>query len=274
MPVMTRRVAAISVLLASGGLLAGCGSAGDTASKSARSANAKSARSSGASGAGHVHAGEPLSQGRAKAKAQAQVQAKAQAFVRAVNLRAADLSGFRVSSEHGHAADQKRMEQELLRCVGPDRATAGLAEAGSGDYERHGAVSLESVSSEVTVARTPALAAKELTAYRSGRLPKCLSHYFSRLLNSESYHGARVSPVSTRKGSPPAPGTTGSFGLRFTATVTLHGVPIPLYVDILGFVDRTAEVSLLTTGIPAPFPAAAEEQLFTLLLERAKTHSI
>ena len=39
------------------------------------------------------------------------------------------------------------------------------------------------------------------------------------------------------------------------------------------FVDGPAQVSLVTTGIPLPLPAKLEEQLFSLLLERAKAHT-
>ncbi|MGO9321544.1 MAG: hypothetical protein ACLQBY_12175 [Solirubrobacteraceae bacterium] len=256
---------AISVLLASGGLLAGCGSGGHAASTAARTTRPSTARTAPAGGAGasRTTGAGPLARARAKA------------FARAVNLRAADLPGFRASSEREqHAAGEKRLERELVGCVGSAGASRGLVESGSGTFERHASIVSQSVSSEVTVAQTPAQAAKELAAFHSGRLTRCLSHYFTGLLGSQKYHGAIVSPVSTKQGSPPAPGATGSFGLRFRATVTLHAIAIPLYVDILGFVDGSAEVSLFATGIPAPFPAAIEEHVFTLLLKRAKTHKI
>jgi hypothetical protein len=43
-------------------------------------------------------------------------------------------------------------------------------------------------------------------------------------------------------------------------------------MDLLGFVDGPAEVVLLTSGLPEPFPAATEHRLFSLLIQRAKTH--
>jgi hypothetical protein len=157
--------------------------------------------------------------------------------------------------------------------VGSVGTSRGLVESGSGDFQHQASITSLSVSSEVSVAETPAAADKQLAAFRSGSLPKCLSHYFSRLLSGQRYQGATVSPVSTKQGSPPAAGTTGSFGLRFTATVTLHRIPIPLYIDILGFVKGSAEVSLFATGLPEPVPASIEEHLFSLLLARAKRHT-
>ena len=103
---------------------------------------------------------------------------------------------------------------------------------------------------------------------------RCLARYLKQLLASTNLHGAKVGPVSTKQGSPPRPGSDGSFGLRFIETVTLHGLHIPFYVDILGFVKGRAEVSLFTFAVLREFPAALEEQLFSQLLERAKTHSV
>jgi len=202
----------------------------------------------------------------------ARVQARA--FASAVNLKASDLPGFHVSSEHQHpGAAEKRAEPELLQCVGAAGAKKTAVEVGSKNFERGASVITQSVSSQVTVARTAALAAKELASIRGGHLQGCLSRYFNQLLRSQNLHGAKVGAVSTKHGSPPAPGTGGSFGLRFTETLTLRGLRIPFYVDILGFVKGRAEVSLFTFGVPRQFPAALEEQLFSLLLERAKAHS-
>lgn len=258
-----RRLAAISVLLASGGLLTGCGSGGHATSTAARTSSTTAAKTA------------PSGSASRSSAASSAARTQAAAFARAVNLRASDVPGFHRSSSHEqHAAGEKRAEQELLRCAGSVGAGKALVESGSGDFQHQASIVSLSVSSEVSVARTPTLADKELAAFRSGGLPKCLSHYFSKLLSGQEYHGAKVGAVSTKQGSPPAAGTTGSFGLRFTATVTLHRIPIPLYIDILGFVKGSAEVSLFATGIPEPVPAKIEEHLFSLLLARAKTHRL
>jgi hypothetical protein len=272
-----RRTAAISVLLASGGLLIGCGGTTRAASSQAKhratsssSATATRSRSAGGKAGTGSHGGSAaLPIGGAERLA----QARGLKFADEVNLRASDVPGFRASpKDQEHAAGERRLEQELLRCVGSAGASRGLVESGSRTFQRQASIISQTVSSEVTVARTPALAEKQLAEFHSGVLPRCLSHYFSGLLGGQRYHGAKLSPVTTKQGSPPAPGTTGGFGLRFTATLTLHSIPIPLYIDILGFVDGSAQVSMFATGIPEPVPAKIEEHLFTLLLRRAKTH--
>jgi hypothetical protein len=263
-----RRMAAIAVLLATGGSFAGCGKGGvltvTAPAHSAATATAP-ARHAGGTPTAPQTGGTP-----SKAKGQAQ------AFARAVNLKETDVPGFHVSSEHQHEPEtsaEKRLKPDLRRCFGSLGETKALVESSSGKLERSAGLASQSVSSEVTVGQA-ALTAKELQAIRGGHLPACLSHYFELLLKSQNLHGANVGPVTSKEGSPPARGMTGSFGLRFTATITLRGVRVPFYVDILGFADGPAEVSLSTFGLPQPFPATLEEQLFSLLVERARAHKL
>jgi hypothetical protein len=266
-----RLTAAISVLLASGGLLAGCGGGTHAAGGETKpSTTSTAAKTSHAAQAGAAEG----KTGAARSGAAATLaRASAQAFANAVNLRVGDVPGFHTSpKDEKHTAGEQRIERELLFCVGSAGAGHGLVASGSGTFQRQASIVSQSLSSEVSVAQTPALAARQLAAFRSGLLRKCLSHYVSGLLDSQRYHGAKISPVTTKQGSPPAAGTAGSFGLRFTANLTLHSVAIPLYIDILGFVDGSAEVSLFATGIPEPVPAKIEERLFSLLLARAKSH--
>jgi hypothetical protein len=262
MATLMRRTAAIPVLAMSAVLLAGCGGGAHTTATSTTRAAATKATSAPADGAG------PLAAGRGE-------PARARAFALAVNLRASDLPGFHPSSQGQHqSAAEKRLEPELAKCVGGPGAKPDATEVSSKSYERGASIITQSVSSQVTVVRTNALAARELASIRSGHLRRCLASYLKQLLASENLHGAKVGSVSTKQGSPPAPGADGSFGLRFIQTLTLHGVHIPFYVDILGFVKGRAQVSLFTFGVLREFPAALEEQLFSLLLERAKAHSI
>jgi hypothetical protein len=262
-----RRTIVILALLAAGGLLVACGS-GSHPSTTTVAPAAVTTRVDAVAAAKTSAANRSLTRGQAIA------------FAHAVNLTAADVPGFKVHSEHEHeTVAEKRLEHEMLRCVralgshyGILEGSHGVVEMGSKEFGRETNTGEESVQSEVTVVRTPALAAKELAAIRSPHVRVCLSHYLDLLFKSHKYHGARVSPVSISQGTPPAPGATGSFAWRITTTITLHSVTIPIYIDIFGFVEGPAEVSLFTDGVPQPFPATTEERLFSLLLTRAKTH--
>jgi hypothetical protein len=216
----------------------------------------------------------------ASALANAPSKSQAQAFARAVNLRATDVPGFKVSAEHGHeheTAAEKQLERELLGCIGAGGGaghSSQLAEVSSKEFEREDKNGAQSVQSGVTVEPTAALAVKELAEVRSERGRDCFSHYLSLLFKGKKFSGASIGPVSISSGSPSAPGTSGSFGWRISTTITVHRVAVPFYMDILGFVYGPTEVSLLSFGLPEPFPAATEQHLFSLLLQRAKANSI
>jgi hypothetical protein len=254
------RLAAIPVFLLTSALLGGCGGGGHNAATSA-------------SGPSTEHPA-PAATTRARASS-ARARAQALAFAHAVNLRATDVPGFAASQapqHHRETPTERRLAQELSKCVGTSRQAAGLVQADSGEFERKGGLANQSVSSHVTVENSAALATRDLATIRSGRLRSCLGRYFSGLLSGLATPGESVSGVSTKYGSPPAPGTTGSFGLRVTAKFNYHSFQIPIYLDYLAFASGSAEVALRSMGTPVPFPASAEEQLFTLLLERAKAH--
>lgn len=211
----------------------------------------------------------PASGGRPATKQQAE------AFVSAVNLRAGDVPGFKGSTEHAtETAAEKRLEQEMLHCAGWAGFGSGIAEGSSQSFKREtGKVAL-GVSSSVSVARSSAMAAKELAAMRSGRTKGCLSHYLDQLFKSQKDQGATFSPATVIAVAPPAPGTSGSFGWVIAMTITLHRVALPVYLEILGFTNGPAEVTLFTSSLPTPFPAAVEHRLFSLLVERARTHPV
>jgi hypothetical protein len=257
---LMQRITILAAVLASGGLLASCGGHG--------------ALTSGV----RTHSTEAP----ADPAAPKLTSAQAVAFAHRVNLRAADVPGFRHSAEHEHETNaEKRLGREMLRCVGAAGARHGLADASSTGFEHKGSASVLTVSSNVTVARTPAIATKELSELRSGHTRGCVAHYFSQVLRGQQFRGGTVSPVSIMHGDPPAAGTTGSFGWRISAAVTvnlprgpIHRIRLPFYIDILGFVYGRAEVALFSFGTPLPFPAAAEQHLFTLLLNRAQARGV
>jgi hypothetical protein len=257
------RMAVILALLAIGGLLTACASSNSPATTTVvRPAAATGARAA---------AGTETPAGAEKPLTKAQ----ALAFAHAVNLTAADVPGFKVSSEHHERETpaEKRSGGELTRCAGGVGSSHQVAEASSKEFERESNSGAQNAQSGVTVEQTPALAAKELAAVRSARGRACLSHYVTLLFQGQKYEGASVGPVSIASGSPHAPGTTGGFGLRITATITLHHIKIPFYMDFLGFVYGPTEVMFRSFSLPEPFPAATEERLFSLLLTRAKSRA-
>jgi hypothetical protein len=246
------RASALILLLLAGcaALLTACGKS----SYAARSTRSPAVASSAARGT-------PLAKARALAAA------------RAVNLTPADVPGFRVSSrKQTKTTQEKGYERELVRCLGPQASGTQLAEASSKEYELSQGILQLGVSSEVTVAPTPAVASAKLAAVRSPRVRGCFARYFEQLLKGQRYAGAAIGRVSLASGTPPAAGTSGGFGWRVTATLNVRGVRVSFYLDILGFVYGPATVTLFSTGALEPFPAPAQQRLFVTLLQRAKAH--
>ncbi len=255
---MIRRVATIAGALATGTLLGACGASSHPAKSAATTST-----SPGASPARGT-----------TGPASARAKRAAGALAGAINLRAADVPGFRAATEREHeTAAEKRLEHELLRCIGGPGAKSQLAEVSSPQFERLTRLRAQGAQSGVTVQRTPALAASELQGIRGPRVRACLTHYLELLLAGREHRVERIAPVSISEGTPPAAGAAGSFDLRIRTAIVVRGIPVPTYFDILGFVAGPAEVTLFTEGLPKPFPAATEERLYSLLLARAKAHA-
>src|SRR5271156_4403943 len=158
-----RRLVAVPVILAVGGLFGGCGKSQPAPAVTV----VKSAGTPGAATTTHHAKARP-------AKPSPQVspaRARALAFARAVNLTANDLPGFSASSEHEakhEDATEKRATQELHACAGESGAHPELAEVSSKSFERKAGIASQSVSSSVTVESTAAAAAELPKALHSG----------------------------------------------------------------------------------------------------------
>ncbi|HEX4483551.1 MAG TPA: hypothetical protein VH081_07165 [Solirubrobacteraceae bacterium] len=246
-------------LVLAAGLLAGCG------------------KSSLTTAAGGSHPAADSHSGAGTRSGEAPTRARALAFARAVNLTQADLPGFTATEKHdSSSAKERRLERQMLSCTGLSGggSSQSILEQSSKDFRlKHQIIDL-SVSSEVSVAASAADAARGLKALRSAHIRSCFSSYLTHVLQGEHVAGATPGRVTIQSGTPPAPGTSGSFGWRVTATFIVHSIKLPIYLDFLGFVEGPSEVTLLSSGLLQPFPAQAQQHLYTLLLARAKAHAL
>jgi hypothetical protein len=246
------RRAILPLILAFGCLLSSCGSSSQTTSS--------------------AHVARPTSKAPS---GQAPSTQRALAFARAVNLTPADVPGFTPGETRQHDSPrEKALERQMLRCAGAAGPAKAIAEQGSKDFELKHAILDFSVSSEVSVQASTTRASKGLSAIRGARARGCFSRYLQQSFAGQRIKGATLGPVSIQSGTPPAPGTSGSFGWRVTATFIVHNVKVPVYLDFLGFTVGPSEVTLLSTGLIRPFPAEVQQQLFTTLLSRAKAHRL
>ncbi|HTA36831.1 MAG TPA: hypothetical protein VK761_08965 [Solirubrobacteraceae bacterium] len=257
---MRRAPIALVALVLGASLLAACGKSSLNTSAAARSTTrAARSRSNGS-----PHSGTPT-------------RADALAFARAVNLTQADVPGFTATEKHASSSARERaLERQMLSCTGLSGGggSQSIVEQSSKDFRLKRQIVDLSVSSEVSVAASAAAAARGLKALRSAHIRGCFSSYLTHVLQGEHVAGATPGRVSIQSGTPPAPGTSGSFGWRVTATFVVHQIKLPIYLDFLGFVDGPSEVTLLSSGLLQPFPAEAQQHLYTLLLARAKAHAL
>lgn len=285
------RTPLLPLLLILGGLaLSSCGKGGaSTVTVQASGAQAAgSSTSPGGSGGGSTGGSGGGSKGSAPTPpaSKSPSQKRALAFASAVNLTADDVPGFTPKSSHdSSSAREKELGRELAKCAGAIGLGGGeegnlpgegksVASRSSKDFElKHGIIDF-TVSSQVSVQPSAADARKGLQAIRSAHLRKCFSHYLQLLFAGQHVKGATAGPVSIQAGIPPAPGTSGGFGWRITASFIVRSVKVPIYLDFLGFVDGPAEVTLLSSGLIRPFPAEVQQRLFALLLARAKGHKL
>jgi hypothetical protein len=199
---------------------------------------------------------------------------QALAFARAVNLTSADVPGFTATEKHSKdSTSEKRLEHQMLSCAGIGGSTETVLEEGSKDFKLKRRILDFGVSSEVAVQSSAAAAQKGLAAIRSAHVRGCFSNYLQQIFKGEQTKDATPGRVTIQAGTPPAPGMDGSFGWRVTATFLVRGLKVPIYLDFLGFVDGPSQVTLLSSGVLEPFPAAVQQHLFALLLARAKTHN-
>lgn len=277
------------LLLVLGGIsLASCGKGGATTvtvQASGTQADRSSTSPGGPGGSGDGSAGGSKSGPTTPPAGKSPSRERALAFAQAVNLTADDVPGFTVRSKHdSDSTREKKLGRELAECAGATSLPSGeasfpgegksVADESSKDFElKHGVIDF-SVSSGVSVRSSAAEARKGLQAIRNPKVRKCFSHYLQLLFAGQHVQGAIPGPVSIQTGTPPAPGTSGGFGWRITASFTIRGIKVPIYLDFLGFVDGPAEVTLLSSGLLRPFPAEVQQHLFATLLARAKTHKL
>jgi hypothetical protein len=278
LPVACRLILILGVPIAAAGLLVACGGSNHPPATAA---------TTGAHAPYQTSAHAPPATSTPKGPFRSSSKAQAIAFAHAVNLTAADVPGFKPTSARQskpETAVEKKLANKLLRCIGgqTSSAPAELVKAGSADFKLDHDVIHLSVKSEVSVAQTPALAAEELGVIRNNHVRVCLSHYFNLLLENRvlkeqgSRSSTSPSSISTTisQGTPPAPGATGSYWWRITATIAVRKIKLPFYIDILAFTYGAAKVSLFSSGALRPFPAAAQEHLYRLLLQRAEAHHV
>jgi hypothetical protein len=199
-------------------------------------------------------------------------RADALALGRAINLTAGDIPGASISRKKQRSSEAA----ERPRCEGSIGRGPNIAEVQSPRLTRGSELETEEFRSSVTVRPDARAAARDLAWLRRPGAAQCIAHTLSRRFGGrtirEAHWGAfRVSPLSTQ-----VPGAARTIGLRITTTLSfpVTEISVPIYLDLLLFASGPAEIGMWGMSATQPVPAATEQRLLSLLLDRAQAHAL
>jgi hypothetical protein len=193
--------------------------------------------------------------------------ARAAAFERGVELRAADLPGARAER---HGPTPRRQAEEAAKCGG--RSTRAIGGGRSADLVRGRGLERESISSSVLVLADEATVARDIEYAESKAGLECYARIVGRNLAAEQRATVHVLGVHVTRIRVQVPGREVAAGIRIAARV---GVPssqlaVSLYSDALSLAYGPAELDLYATSFVQPEPVRSEQQLLTLMRDRAR----
>lgn len=191
------------------------------------------------------------------------------AVARSINLRSADLAGWRESANTQSAADQATADR-LVVCAGaPARATTEVADVSSPNFEQD----QTEVSSRVVMVRSHADGLADLRALESPRLASCVQQIAVPYLRSQMPAGVLISGLSVSTFQP-GEHLPDSFGYRVTATlqtVSASGTEsLPLDIRVIGFLVGRAQVELSIGQQGGGAAPPVEQRLVRVLDQRAR----
>ena len=195
-------------------------------------------------------------------------KARASAFARSVDLTLADLPGATISAPAKHP---ERATNEARSCGGSTGASHELAQVQSPSFVRGAGLTREAISSTVTMLSNAGLAQRSVAPADSRKLLACYTRLVRRRLSGERLPGLQLGHIGLSVLPASLPDAKASFGIRISATLssTRSGLAVRLYLDLLGFTQGAAEISLEATSFVQPEPIRTEQELLALMRARA-----
>jgi hypothetical protein len=239
------------------------------------------AKPAAAQGPSKTRKGRPKPTGEAPGKPTS--KAEARAFARAVNLRSSDLPYMQAYPDEG-GSKQIRREREFQRCSGVS-AGGRVAHVPSPTFGSDSGGAYQRYQSGVEVLSTADLAAERGADYQTSRTLGCLQRFISKVFHQQDSAKGEYGSIHVSRLPTPLPGVE-SFGYRIATKVIASAESselsayhpgsrpvarreVPIYFDILVFIDGPAEVNLDAIGAPRPIPTSVERHLLRLLHLRA-----
>lgn len=197
--------------------------------------------------------------------------ARAAAFAHAVQLTAADVPGAHAAP---HSKTPAAREREASHCGGRTQPVIGGAR--SQELQRGHGLDRESLSSSVEVLRSAKSVERDLSYVQTSGGLHCYERVLGRSLQEEAQPdikllGVRVAPLEVS-----VAGAGRAKGIRILARVGVPGAGtvVPLYVDALSMPYGPAEIDLYGTSFVQPVAERTEQELLSLLHQRARTRRL
>jgi hypothetical protein len=193
--------------------------------------------------------------------------ARAGAFARAVTLTPADVPG---AKPVPRSKTPSAREHEAAQCGG--RTAPALGSGRSPELQRGSGLDRESLSSSVEVLHDSKTVERALKDSPSSGGLGCYERVLSRSLHAEADPNIRLLGVKVAPLAFGIAGTGQANGIRILARVGVPGagVVVPLYVDAVSIGYGPAEIDLYATSFVQPVAQRTEQELLTLLHERAR----
>lgn len=197
--------------------------------------------------------------------------ARAASFSAAVSLTLSDVPG---ASIEQRSKTPRAREKEASRCGG--RATSTVGGGQSPSLLRGRGLDRETLSSSVEVLSSARVVQSDLAYANSRAGLACYARVLGRSLAGEEHGRVRLLGVRVSRIHRAAAGAQAGSGVRIAARVGIagSGVVVSLYVDALAFAYGPAEIDLYGTSFVQPVPGRTEQELLTLLRERARLHPL
>jgi hypothetical protein len=192
--------------------------------------------------------------------------ARAAAFAHAVQLTTSDVPG---AHEAPASKTPSAREREAAQCGGHAAPTIGSGH--SRELQRGQGLERETISSSVEILRDAHSVEKNLSGSKSTGGLRCYERVLARSLQSEADPNIKLLGVSVAPLQVSVAGAGRAQGLRILARVGVPGAGavVRLFVDAVTLPYGPAEIDLFGTSFVQPVAERTEQELLTLLHQRA-----
>jgi hypothetical protein len=203
-------------------------------------------------------------------------KARALAYAHAVNLKASDVPGARVSATERESGVPSREGVQFARCAGGVSPTVRISDVKSPKFTTGEGRAAMQVKSSVEVLPSAALAARNFAAVGSARGHACLVRALPEVFGAAAgghFGRATISPLPSLLRS-----ERDNFGIRISTSLTSvvagKQVRLRVYLDTFEILAGPAEVGMGVTSVSRAPSRATERRLLMLLAKRAEQHEL